>query len=487
MKVYLVNPPFHERFSRSQRSPGVTKSGTFYYPIWLAYAAGVLEQKGYDVRLLDAPAAGLSREQCSAAVASWKPDLIVLDTSTPSIHNDLEIAAELKSRTQVKIMLVGTHVSVLDEIILREHPEIDFIGRKEYEYTLLDIVEVLQNNGDPTTVQGITCRQQRKIFRSPERAVFNDLDQMPFVSRIYKKHLSYRQYRYSITRYPVITILTSRGCPFQCRFCLYPQTFTGHRYRCRSIENVVEEFRYIKKEFPDVRDIFIEDDTFAVDRRRTDAFCDALIREKLDLTWTTNARADLDASLLKKMKAAGLRLLCVGFESFDPAVIQNVQKDIRFAQMKKFVKNAKSADVMIHGCFIFGNPGDTLQTFKKTLEFAKTLPLSSAQFFPVMPYPGTQLYDELKRCGNLRTEDYAQWGDERGFYSCVVQYPHLTSEEILSTCNHAKWSYHFRLRYMIFKVLESLRMPGELLRNLQSMLTLLRNSIRSRKGQLRQE
>jgi radical SAM superfamily enzyme YgiQ (UPF0313 family) len=482
MKILLLNPPFHPRFSRSQRSPGVTKSGTFYYPLWLAYAAGVLEQQGRKVRLLDAPAAGLSREQCYAEAAAWKPDLIVLDTSTPSIHNDLEIARELKQRQDTPLVLVGTHVSVLAEAVLAANPAIDFIARKEYEHTLAELARVLEQAGDPGKVRGLTGRWRGRLFHAPDRPGCPDLDSLPFVSRVYQEHLPYRNYRYSITRHPVITILTGRGCPHQCQFCLYPQTFSGHKYRCRSVANVVEEFEYIREAFPDVREVFIEDDTFTVDHGRVEAFCDALLRKKIKLAWTANARADLDLALLKKMKAAGLRLLCVGFESFDPEVIRNVRKNLRMEQVRQFVKSAVQANVMIHGCFIFGNPGDTLTTFAATLKFAKTLPLSSAQFFPVMPYPGTGLYADLKQQGCLRTEDYSQWVDEKGFHNCVVQYPHLSSETILAACNQAKLRFHLRPSYLGHKFLEILRQPGELNRNVQSMVTLLRNSFRGRKG-----
>jgi anaerobic magnesium-protoporphyrin IX monomethyl ester cyclase len=484
MKLTLLNPPFHPRFSRSQRSPGVTKSGTFYYPMWLAYAAGVLEQQGQEVQLLDAPASQLNRDTCYSLLAAGKPEVIVLDTSTPSIQNDLEIAAELKRRTGAQIVLVGTHVSVLDQAVMREQPAVDFIARQEYEYTLLELCETLQRGGDRAAVSGLTWRREGEVIRNADRPFCQELDRIPFVSRVYQRHLPYRRYRYSITRHPVITLLTGRGCPFRCRFCLYPQTFSGHGYRRRSVENVVEEFKFIRRAFPDLRDIFIEDDTFTVDHQRIHEFCDAVLREKLKMTWTANARADLDQALLKKMKAAGLRLLCVGFETFSPAVIQAIDKRLHLEQMQQFVRNASQAGVMIHGCFIFGNPGDTRDTFEQTMQYAKSLPLSSAQFFPVMPYPGTKLYDQLKTDGCLTTENYSQWVDARGFHNCVVSYPHLSNREILDACNRAKLSYHFRFRYLLFKILESIRTPGELRRNLQSMWTLMLNGLKGKRSSL---
>lgn len=477
-KIFLLNPPFRYRFSRSQRSPGVTKSGTFYYPIWLATATGVLEQHGFKAHLLDASADNLTRQECYRVLREFNPDLVVMDTSTASIRNDLEIAGEIKEALKCKIMMVGTHVSATSEETLACGKNVDFIARKEYEETLLELAEALEEGKDVSQVEGLSYRPNGHIVHNPDREFRKILDHFPFVSKIYKKYLNYRRYGYSITRYPMVTIMSSRGCPYRCHFCLYPQTFTGHKFRIRSVENMVEEMKYIKAAFPDIEDLFIEDDTFTVDRKRVHEFCDLVIKEKLNMAWTANARADLDIDTLKHMRAAGNRLLCVGFESYDPDVLDKMEKRIRYDGLQAFVQNAKSADVMIHGCFMFGNPGDTHQTFQSTLKFAKSLPLSSAQFFPIMAYPGTALYTELKEKGYLKTEDYSQWVDEHGFHNSVVSYPHLSSQEIVTACNRAKAHFHFRPKYIVSKLAESLKHPREFPRNLRSFKTLAQNILR---------
>ena len=478
-KILFLNPPFRERFSRSQRSPGVTKSGTLYYPILLSCAAGFLEQNGYSVRLIDAPAEGFGRDTCYASVRDFKPDIAVLDTSTPSIASDIEIARDIKKMAGATVVLVGSHASVMADAILSQSPDaVDLIARKEYENTLLELAGSVGAGKDLSSVPGVSFRKGAAVVHNPDRAYERDLDRFPFVSAVYKKHLHYRNYGYSITRYPVIAMLTSRGCPFRCSFCLYPQTVTGHEFRVRSIANVIEEIKYIRSEFRDVRDIFIEDDTFTVDRQRVREFCDAIIREKLRVTWTANARADLDYDLLKHMKAAGNRLLCVGFESSDRSAIKKMEKGTDPEGMKRFADDAHRAGILVHGCFIFGSSSDTRQTLKETLKFAKSLPLSSAQFLPLMAYPGTRMYRELKEAGYLETEDYSRWVDEHGFHSSVVRYPHLSGREIVALCNKAKISYHFRPAFLVRKLAEIIRMPQELPRNIGSMAMLLKNSIR---------
>lgn len=480
-RIFLLNPPFRERFSRTQRSPGVTKSGTFYYPIWLATATGFLEENGFAVHLVDAPAENLSREECYSQLKAFRPSLVVLDTSTASIMNDLEIAREIKLNVDCKVILVGTHVSTTAQETLEKEPQIDFIARKEYEETLLDLAEHLEMGKDVSTVEGISYRSGNEIIHNPERQFRKILDHLPFVSKTYKKYLNYKNYGYSITRYPMVTLMTSRGCPYQCHFCLYPQTFTGHKLRIRSPENVVEEIKYIKATFPDIQDLFIEDDTFTVDKNRVHAFCDQIIKERVKMAWTANARADLDYDLLKHMHEAGNRLLCVGFESVDSSVIERMEKRIRLEGLRQFVDNAERARVMIHGCFMYGNPGDTQNTFHQTLKFAKSLPLSSAQFFPIMAFPGTRLYNDLKKQGFLETEDYSQWVDEHGFHNSVVTYPHLKKEDIVTACNRAKISFHFRPRFMVHKLIETLHHPKEFVRNMRSCTTLVKNICRDLK------
>lgn len=392
MNILMLNPPFHPNFSRSSRSPAVSKSGTLYYPIWLAYATGLLEKNGFNVKLIDAPAGNLHIDDVMKIIEDFKPELVVVDTSTPSIINDVEVIDAIKENYDCFLVAVGTHVSALADESMQMSQNIDAIARREYDYTVLELAKSLGDGSDLKNIDGLTFRENGEVVHNPDRELIQDLDELPFASEVYKKHLNIEDYFYSANLYPEITIVTGRGCPHRCIYCIMPQVMTGHRYRLRSIEKVVDEMEYIKTEFPQVKEIFFEDDTMTVNRKRTQELCDEIIKRGLKITWSTNSRADIDLETLKKMKAAGCRLLCVGFESGDQEVLDNIGKRLKIAQVREFAVNVKKTGILIHGCFLVGNPGETKETMEKTLQLAKDINPDTAQFFPIMVYPGTSVY-----------------------------------------------------------------------------------------------
>ncbi len=472
MKIYILNPPYLKSFSRPQRSPAVTKSGTLYYPIWLIYATGVLESEGMDVRLVDAPAAGLEVEDILLECRTFQPDIVVMDTSTPSIYNDIRVAENIKETLpNTFIIFVGTHVSALPEETLNLSKRIDVIARKEYDYTIRDIVRTIKNKGDMSEVKGISFIKNGRIFHTPDRPYIKDLDPIPFASRIIKKHLDYRRYFNPNALYPMVTILTGRGCNYRCVFCVYPQTLQGHDYRLRSVENVADEFEYIAGEFPDVKAVFIEDDTFTTDKSRCRELADTLIKRNIKLSWTANSRADVDYETLKRMKEAGLRCLCVGFESGHQEVLNQMKKGLRLERIYQFMEDAKRAGVLIHGCFMVGNPGETKATLNKTLDMAKKLNPDTAQFYPIMIYPGTEAYQWAKEKGYLTCTDYSKWLTEEGLHNCVISTPDVSSEELVRFCDNARREFYLRPRYVFSKLFQMIKSPAEGQRLMKSFRT----------------
>ena len=478
MKIAFLNPPFLPSFSRASRSPAVAKSATLYYPIFLSYAAGVADTENFDVLLIDAPAMMLSHEDVYSRLKEWKPDFCVIDTSTPSIENDVEVATKIKEITGSKICLVGTHVSALPEETLEMSKSIDFIAIHEYDYTVCDIAGLLSKNPNPSDeeidkIAGIAFRAENGIKRTAQRPFITDLDKIPFVSKVYKKHLSkyIGSYFYGSTQYPVMTILTGRGCPYACSYCVYPQTMVGHKYRLRSVENVVDEMEYIKKTFPQVKELFIEDDTLTVDSERCQRLAKEIIRRKLKITWTTNSRADADFKTLKILKKAGLRLVCVGFESGDQKVLDNIGKKLTPAKMLEFSKDAKKAGVMVHGCFLVGNHGETKETLKKTLDLALKINPDTAQFYPIMVYPGTKAYAMAKENNHIKAERWRDWLTPEGLHNCVVSTPDLSSDELVEFCDDARKKFYLRPRYVLSKLIQSMLHPQEGKRVLRSAKT----------------
>jgi anaerobic magnesium-protoporphyrin IX monomethyl ester cyclase len=469
MRVLTLNPPFHPHYSRGQRSPAVIKSGVMYYPIWLAYAAGVLEQNGLQVKLVDAPAAGRDLRYVLDLVDGWKPRLVVLDTSTPSIYNDVGVAQAIKQRVPgAFVVLVGPHVSALPEESLRLNDAVDAVARHEYDHTVRDLALAVQSGADLGGVEGLSYRRNSEIIHNPDRPHIHDLDALPFVSEVYKRHLHIEDYFYSIARYPEVTIITGRGCPHRCTYCLWPQTLTGHRYRRRSAANVADEFEFIARELSQAKEVFIEDDTLTVNERHTVALCRELIRRGVRLPFTANSRASVSYETLRWLKKAGCRLLCVGFESGDQAILDAMRKGIQVEEFYRFAHDARKAGVMIHGCFMAGNPGETRQSLDETLKLALELPLDTAQFFPLMVYPGTEAYTWAQQNGYLISEDFRDWLTEEGLHNSVVSRPDLPAKELVRWCDDARRQFYLRPRYVLAKVQEIIAHPAEARRILRS-------------------
>jgi len=473
MKVLFLNPPFLRRFSRSQRSPAVTKSGTLYYPFWLAYATGVLEESGFEVSLIDAPAQNLSFTDISKTTKTFSPQLIIVDTSTPSIYNDINIAEKLKELLpDCFTLLVGPHVSALPQETLQSAEKIDAIARGEYEMTTLEIAEgIKKGNLSIDHIEGLSYKRAGVISHNPSRPLLSDLDRLPMLSKVYKKHLNIKNYFFGASLYPEVQIFTARGCPFRCFFCMWPQSFQGKTYRTRSPENVLEEFIYIKNNLPEIKGVVIEDDTFTIDKKRVREICDLLIKNKLNIKWNANVRADLDIETMEIMKKAGCYLIIAGIESAEQTILDNIHKDIKADKIQKFFDNAKKVGLLVHAAFMAGNPGETKESLKKTLDTAKKYLPDTVQFFPLMTYPGTEAYTWAKEKKYLKINSFRDYLTKDGLHRCVIDLPELSNEELQKWCDKSRLSFYLNPRYIFYKIRQMFSNPLHLIRTYK-MLTI---------------
>jgi len=464
MRVIFLNPPFEFKISKESRWPEYTKSGTLYYPYWLAYAAGLMMEKSeHEVLLLDAIAKGWDFNKTIQKIKAFKPDLVVIETTTPTFNNDLRFIKFLKERFKCKICLTGTHVSTLPEDSFKSSNEIDFIARREYDYTILDLVSTLEKNGNLKNVLGISYKRGKKIIHNPNRPLIQDLDSLPFVSKVYKKFLNIYDYRYALARYPMIQIWSSRGCPNMCTFCLYPQVFSGRIFRARSPKNFVAELEWIKENLPQVKEIFIEDDTFTVDKKRVLEICKLIKEKNLDVIWSANARADIPYDVLKEMKKAGCRMLIIGYESGNQQILNNIKKGVLISRAIKFTSDAKKLGIKIFGCFMLGLPGETKETIKQTFDFAKKINPDMAFFQQAVPFPGTEFYDWVKTKGYLIAKNWNDWLDESGRLNFIVNYPELTTEDIKNMREELTIKFYSSPKWIAQAVLHNLH-PDEMIR-----------------------
>jgi len=385
MRVLFLNPPFHPRYSREQRSPAVTKSGTLYYPKWLAHAAGVAIKNGHDVDFVDAPAAGYSVQAIADRIAAKNIEAVICDTSTPSIVNDINVVHSLvAAKPDLHLLLVGRHVSSLPRETLAMSVFLEAVAVREYELTVRDWLEAKSCGADLSAVDGLVWRntnsgESETISNKPREPIKN-LDELPFVSEVYKRFLHTPDYFYGHSLWPLVVFDTSRGCPYHCSFCVYPQTFSGHIMRYRSVANVADEFEFVSREMPEIKTVMLEDDTFIISKPRTMELAQELIRRANKLPFDANCRADIGAEgeLLSALHKAGARLFCVGFESGDVDVINGMKKnnddrrDARYHEEAfRFVRRCREAGIMVHGCFMVGNLNETPKSMERTLKFAR--------------------------------------------------------------------------------------------------------------------
>jgi radical SAM superfamily enzyme YgiQ (UPF0313 family) len=246
----------------------------------------------------------------------------------------------------------------------------------------------------------------------------------------------------------MIQIFTGRGCPYQCTFCSWPQTFTGRKYRVRSVENILDELEWIEENM-DVKEVFFEDDTFTINKGRVLEFCKGYRERGLEISWSCNARVDtLDLETMREMKRANCRFLIVGFESADDGILRNIKKGFTVEEARAFAKNVRKAGLLLHADFIIGLPGETKETIEKTRRFIKEIKPDQLQVSVAAPFPGTELYEWYKKNGYLVTEDPDEYLDEQGHQKSVVSYPWLSAEEIVKAVDDILKDYYLSISYV---------------------------------------
>ena len=319
-------------------------------------------------------------------------------------------------------------------------------------------------------VKGITYRgENNEIKHNVDAEHIEELDCIPMASKFIKKYLDVMDYVFPAASYPAIQIFTGRGCPAHCNYCVYPQTLHGHKYRLRTPESVVQEFQYIADNFPNVKEVVIEDDTFTANKWRVLEICKLLVEKGLNkrLKWLCNARVNIDLETMQAMKNAGCHLIIPGFESYNQEILNNIKKGSTLKLIDAYVDNARKAGLMIHACYMVGNKGETQQTMENTLQAALRFKTDTAQFFPLIPYPGTEAYDWAKSNGYItgKYEDYLQ---EDGTLNCVLNTPELSAKELVDFCAYARKKYYLRPWYIAHRLWKGICDPGDLKRSLKA-------------------
>jgi hopanoid biosynthesis associated radical SAM protein HpnJ len=433
MRTLFLNPPSFEGFDggASSRWPASREIESYWYPVWLCYPAGMLA----DSKVVDAPPHKISIEQTVEMGRDF--ELLVLYTSTPGFHVDLRMAEMMKDvNPKLKVAFVGPPVTVEPDDALK-NSAIDFVVRREFDYQIADYAK-----GKPLEqLPGVSFRKNGGVVHNPEGAVIENLDELPWVSKVYKRDLDVTRYNVPFLLNPFISFYTSRGCPAMCTFCLWPQTHSGHRWRLRSADDVASEVRYALEAFPQIKEIFFDDDTFNYQKARTIELCKKL--KPLNFTWSCTSRVTTDYETLKAMKDSGCRLLIVGYESGDQQILKNIKKGATIDMAERFTANCKKLGLLIHGDFIIGLPGESRQTIRKTIDFAKRLDTETIQVSIAHAYPGTELYEYGKQNNLITIESMT---DDVGHQLPNITYPGLDRGELVEAVEQFYGEYYFRPR-----------------------------------------
>jgi hopanoid biosynthesis associated radical SAM protein HpnJ len=432
---------------------------SFWFPTWLAQPAALVPGS----RLVDAP----PHNQTLADVTRMARDFdqVVLHTSTPSFASDVKVARALKdANPSLKVGLIGAKVAVQPEESLRDAPVVDWVARNEFDFTVKEVAE----GRDLAHVKGISFRNRDgAIVHNEARPVLEDMDALPFVSEVYRRDLRYENYFIGYLKHPYVSFYTGRGCKSRCSFCLWPQTVGGHRYRTRSVGHVLDEVRFVQANFPGLREIFFDDDTFTDNLPRAEELARGLGR--LGVTWSCNAKANVPRESLKVMRDNGLRLLLVGYESGNQQILHNIRKGMRVDVARRFTKDCHELGIAIHGTFILGLPGETRETIEETIRFAIEANPHTMQVSLAAPYPGTSLYAEAAREGWLDTAN-TDYVDAHGVQIAPLAYPHLAHREIFDSVETFYRRFYFRAPKIA-------SICGEMVRDRQMLVRRLREGV----------
>jgi hopanoid biosynthesis associated radical SAM protein HpnJ len=452
MRTLFLNPPSYAGFDggAGARYQAKREIRSFWYPTWLAQPAAIVPGS----KLVDAQAAGLALDDVVPSAREY--DLAVLHTSSPTFPGDVKVAEALKAvNPSLLVGMVGAKVAVQPERSLEASTALDFVAREEFDFTVAEVAE-----GRPlASIDGLSYRDAAgQVVHNPDREILEDMDRLPFVTPVYQRDLRIEDYYIGYLQHPYLSLYTGRGCRSRCTFCLWPQTVGGHRYRTRSVENVLEEAALARELFPQMKELFFDDDTFTDDRGRAEAIACGLAR--LGITWSCNAKANVPRETLKVLRDNGLRLLLVGYESGNQQILINIKKGLRVDRARQFAADCRDLGITVHGTFILGLPGETKETIQETIRFAREVNPHSLQVSVAAPYPGTELYRQAVEQGWLPEDaDGADLVSEDGSQLAALSYPHLEHTEILDSVDAFYRRFYFRAGKIAEMSAEMFRRP----------------------------
>jgi len=384
VKVALVNPPIIE--------------GTFrhhlYLPMGLAYLAAILRQNGIETRIFDCQALYINHDQLKSELSLFQPDIVGITSIAPLMSSALLSAKAAKETLpNVEVIMGGPHATFMDEQVIAEQTAVDLIVRGEGEQTLLEIAQTLGDKNKLHDIKGITFKENDKVLRTPNRPFIEDLDALPRPA-----YDLFDLDRYRLFGKRLLPVITSRGCPFQCNFCVATRMF-GKEYRMRSAKAVLDELEWLKNTHGAEAFTFY-DDTLTFNKERLFKILDGMKSRAINLPWDCQTRVDqVTPEVLTRMRAAGCQQVFFGVESGCQKVLKAINKKTRVEQNEKAIKMAKDAGLFVTISLIIGYPGETQDTLRETLTFVQKTKPDDVYVCVATPFPGTELRAAVERNG----------------------------------------------------------------------------------------
>ncbi len=449
MRIFLGNGPWEKKGMRGVRAGSrwphfeIAQSPYTPFPFFLAYAAALLKKEGFEVLLVDAVAERMGEAAYFGKMARFAPHLVAHEVATASIATDLAQGIRVKELLpECKLVFCGAHDAMRHPAFLAEHRFVDHVIDGEYELPLLALARLLRDGGALDAAPSLLRRDAAGNVVRNARGPLAELDALPWPAREYLPMNNYWDNPGGIPS-PSLQVHASRGCPFTCHFCAWPQImYGGPRYRTRDPRDVADEIAHCKSAYG-IRSFYFDDDTFNIGKERILALCEELCRRRIGLPWGAMARADTaDDEMLAAMQAAGLVAIKYGIESGDQGILDASGKKLDLAKARRTVRRTIEMGIKTHLTFTFGLPGETAETIEKTLRLADELNPDSVQFSIATPFPGSRLHAMLQERGHLASGDF---GDYDGNARAVIRTDSLSPAALEAALRRAQGRWYRRM------------------------------------------